>query len=284
MIEERKFYWTLLDTLEEGVYFTDPKRKITYWNKAAERLTGFKSGEVLGKWCGDNILCHIDEQGNNLCEGDCPLARTLKTGQPNQMNIYLHHKEGHRVPVQVRVNPVFGLKDETIGAVEIFSDLSSGLSAVDSIGPAEEKGAEFTGPLTGLPNMQYLKTILSMKLFEWREFNHPFAVFSLSLDGLGDVETRHGRETVERLLGTCAETISHNLNPCDMVGEWQEGQFLGIVSRADEKKLQTSVEHYRVLLEKTYPPTAEPPINISLSVKHTMVRADDSIESLINRV
>ena len=80
MIEEQEFYWKLLDTLKDGVYFTNQKRKITYWNKGAEELTGYKSSEVLGKFCGDNILIHIDEQGNNLCSGSCPLEKVLKSG------------------------------------------------------------------------------------------------------------------------------------------------------------------------------------------------------------
>ena len=73
MIEDQEFYWQLLDTLKDGVYFSDSRRKVTYWNKAAEEITGFRSAEVLGKFCGDNILIHIDEKGNNLCTGACPI-------------------------------------------------------------------------------------------------------------------------------------------------------------------------------------------------------------------
>ena len=35
----------VLDSLGDGVYVTDVDRKITYWNKAAERITGWKRAD-----------------------------------------------------------------------------------------------------------------------------------------------------------------------------------------------------------------------------------------------
>ncbi|MFC1461815.1 PAS domain-containing protein [Verrucomicrobiota bacterium] len=39
----------------DGLYFIDRDRVITYWNKAAERISGFTADEVVGKSCADNI-------------------------------------------------------------------------------------------------------------------------------------------------------------------------------------------------------------------------------------
>ena len=66
MISVNEFYKNLLDNLNDGVYFTDSARKITYFNKAAERITGYKSSEVVGSGCSDNILVHVNEKGENL--------------------------------------------------------------------------------------------------------------------------------------------------------------------------------------------------------------------------
>ena len=37
----------LLGYMEDGVYFVDSKRAITFWNKGAEKITGYKAEEVL---------------------------------------------------------------------------------------------------------------------------------------------------------------------------------------------------------------------------------------------
>ena len=39
----------LLDEVAEGIYFTDRRRRITFWNKAAERISGYSRTEVLGR-------------------------------------------------------------------------------------------------------------------------------------------------------------------------------------------------------------------------------------------
>src|SRR3954469_21301394 len=115
------FFKSVLDSIYDGVYFVDPERKITYWNKSAERLTGFVAEEVVGRYCYDNILLHLDCTGKELCTNGCPLQAVLRDGTPREAEVYLRHREGHRVPVAVRVAPL--LCDNRVrGAVEIFSD------------------------------------------------------------------------------------------------------------------------------------------------------------------
>lgn len=282
MIEEQTFYWTLLDVLKDGVYFANKQRKVTYWNKAAEAVTGYKSAEILGKFCGDNILVHIDEEGNNLCTGTCPLARCMETGEPFEQRIFLHHKEGHRVPVLVRVTPVRGPKDEIIGAVEIFTDLSSKESFLKEIQEREQQA--LLSSLTGLPNKQYMETSLKLKLIEWNDFKHPFGVLRIKVNGLEEVKNKHGQDTYEKVLKTLAGTLVHNINPTDIVGEWVEGEFLGIVAHGNEKKLALKANAYRILLEKSEISKGEPPVSLTVSVGTYMVKGGDTIETILKNL
>ena len=72
----------VLDSLNDGVYVVDRDRTILYWGKSAERITGWKGSDVLGKRCHDDILCHIDKDGRRLCgEEYCPLHRAMLTGR-----------------------------------------------------------------------------------------------------------------------------------------------------------------------------------------------------------
>ena len=101
-----EFFSELLDNLTDGVYFVDRERRIVYWNKAAERITGFSKSEVIGCRCLDNILTHVNEEGGNLCHSGCPLAQTIEDGKSRKADVFLHHKDGHRQPVLVGVAPV----------------------------------------------------------------------------------------------------------------------------------------------------------------------------------
>ena len=38
----------IVANLHEGLYVVDRQRRLQYWNKAAEKLTGFSANEVIG--------------------------------------------------------------------------------------------------------------------------------------------------------------------------------------------------------------------------------------------
>ena len=99
---DKEFYQDLLDQISDGVYFVTRDRRITYWNGGAERITGFGAEEVLGHSCSEGMLRHIDDTGRQLCLRGCPLAAVMTDGKRREVQVYLHHKDGHRVPVTVR--------------------------------------------------------------------------------------------------------------------------------------------------------------------------------------
>jgi PAS domain S-box-containing protein len=269
MIEDNEFYWTLLNTLKDGVYFADRKRKVTYWNKAAEAITGYRSGEILGINCSDNILVHIDERGNNLCTGECPLAWSMETGKPYEKKIFLHHKDGHRVPVLVRVSPVYGsIKNEIVGAVEIFTDLSGKIPFLEDI--REREHESFLSHLTGLPSRQYMEASLNLKLAALKDFEHPFGVYRIKVEGLSNAKSKHGLKAYEEILKTLSNTLIHNVGASEIVGEWSDDEFLGIVSHGNAEKLSRKVNSYRVLLERSHYSSPVFPVSLTFSV-HTLV-------------
>lgn len=117
----------LLNLLPDGAYITDRARRIVYWNKAAERLTGWSARDVVGRACHDNILMHVDKDGHALCGREhCPLHRSIVTGQPSEtpVLVFARHKGGSRTPVEVMVSPVRDRNGTVVGGIEIFRDLT----------------------------------------------------------------------------------------------------------------------------------------------------------------
>jgi PAS domain S-box-containing protein len=116
----------ILDSLGDGVYVTDLERKITYWNKAAERITGWVRADIVGRQCFDGILCHVDKDGHQLCGKEhCPLHRSIVTGIGSECPLVFAKKmDGQRVPVQVTVAPIRNASGEIIAGVEVFRDIS----------------------------------------------------------------------------------------------------------------------------------------------------------------
>lgn len=128
IIRRTDYLLNIINAANEGIYVTDMERRFLIWNDAAERISGYRRDEVIGRVCCDGILSHRDAQGNSLCQDDCPLLHTLKTQTPSGPRIvYLRHKDGRNVPVEVSASPVFDDHGAVIGAVELFEDVSERL-------------------------------------------------------------------------------------------------------------------------------------------------------------
>lgn len=117
----------IIDALNEGVYVCDKDRRIIFWNKSAERITGWRAEDVVGRQCFDNVLCHIDKDGHRLCgEEYCPLHRSIVTDTESSgaLLVYAQGKDGNRVPMFVSVAPIHDVNGHVIGGVETFRDAS----------------------------------------------------------------------------------------------------------------------------------------------------------------
>lgn len=117
----------IMDCLNDGVYVCDRNRRIVYWSKSAERITGWRSEDVLGRACLEDILSHEDKDGHRLCGAEyCPLHRSMVTGVTTHVPIIVFAlcKDGRRVPTQVTTAPIYNEAGEVIGGVETFRDVS----------------------------------------------------------------------------------------------------------------------------------------------------------------
>src|ERR1044072_2464378 len=111
---------SILESLPVAVYVVDRERRIMLWNSKAESVSGFLRQEVIGRPCRDNILMHCNEHGAILCGDACPLAETMHYGRAREVEIYMQHKAGHRVPVKVQSVVVRNDSGSIVGAVEVF--------------------------------------------------------------------------------------------------------------------------------------------------------------------
>ena len=44
-------YYSILENLPDGLFIVDNNRVITFWNKAAEKMLGYRAEEIIGKTC-----------------------------------------------------------------------------------------------------------------------------------------------------------------------------------------------------------------------------------------
>jgi len=182
---ELNFYKQMLDHLAEGVYFVDRERRILYWNPAAERLTGFSAEAMTGCYCNKGELNHVDANLNPLCTGCCPLTRAMDTGTTVSERAFLHHRNGHRLPVNIKAQAITNATGEVIGAVEIFSDATSYLQ-LENLNEKLQKQIRID-PLTGVPNRRAFLEVVEDELERFQRYGDPFSVIFTDIDFFKEV-------------------------------------------------------------------------------------------------
>jgi diguanylate cyclase (GGDEF)-like protein/PAS domain S-box-containing protein len=273
------FYRELIDKMSDGVYFVDRARRITYWSAGAERLTGYRAEDVVGRKCRDRILCHIDDDGTQLCGALCPLRAVMHDGQPHDAHVYLHHADGHRHPVWVRGAAIRNSDGEIIGAVEVFGDDSA--VRVARARAEELERLALTDPLTGLGNRRYLEAELETRLHAWQHGGSPFGVLFADIDLFKQVNDRFGHDVGDDVLAMVARTLTFGLRAGDVVARYGGEEFVIIVEVPGE--LMGTAERLRTLVEASRLVAARQTVEVTISLGGAVVGPGDHTEGLLRR-
>lgn len=273
----------VLRQLSEAVYVVDRRRRIQYWNDAAEALTGITAAEAVGRWCGDGLLDHVDDAGESLCgPGRCPLALTMVDGEPRSCRVQVHHKDGHLVPVRIRATALHDEDGDVVGAVEVFDDDSEHRAARWRIEQLDQTATH--DPLTGLGNRRYLDRRLQERLDRWRaDPGARFGVLLLDLDRFKQVNDSLGHLVGDEVLRAVAVGLRLSAPDGSDLARFGGEEFVAVVPCTDAGALGAAAQQLRGMVAglqlerfgRTHPVTA--------SCGGSMVRSGDVPLSLLAR-
>jgi len=275
------FHAKLLDSISDGVYFVDLQRQITYWNRGAERLTGYSAGEAVGRHCPDNFLVHVDAAGHALCIDGCPLASTIRDGRAREGEIFLRHKLGHRVPVSVKVAPITDQSGQVVGAVEVFSDATAKKKMERRVHELESMANRDS--LTCLPNRRYTELKVKQALEEFQEFGKSFGLLMLDIDHFKQVNDLHGHDAGDAVLKVVSDTLVGSLRENDLVGRWGGEEFLLVLSNVNAHVLAGLAGRCRILIAESVVLRDQIRICVTASGGATLFKHGDSVQSAIKR-
>jgi len=271
---------TLLKALGEGVYLVDPDRRIVFWNEAAERITGFSATEVLGRKCSDSVLISVDAAGRNLCADCCPLMATLGDDISRHMAVFMHHKEGYRIAVDIRTLKLT-LENGSIMGAEVFTETGSREALLEQIG--ELQRLSLADPLTGLPNRRQMESVLAARSAAMKRNGISFGVLFVDIDGFKIVNDRCGHVTGDKVLVTVGKTLLASVRPFDTVGRWGGDEFIAVFPGISTGNLHDIAERLRNLVALSQTECHDSPISVTVSIGATMALPEDDEASVTAR-
>lgn len=123
----------ILNRIPDGLFTTDQEWRITYFNPAAEKITGFSSYDAVGMYCKDVFK-------NSICESDCALKRAVVEGHDIHNREYtITNIDGNKVPIICSTSAFQDNSGRITGGVEIFKDISELKRLQEEIARREKK-------------------------------------------------------------------------------------------------------------------------------------------------
>ncbi|MBD3370884.1 diguanylate cyclase [Candidatus Fermentibacteria bacterium] len=270
----------LLDNLFEGAYVLDRDRKVMYWNESAERITGHKSSETVGTVCSNNLLMHLDSEGNSLCESNCPAEEAMSTGQVGRSKMYLRHRNGHRVPVAVISVPLF--KDDRVcGVIEFFREDLALHALRERLRDLQEVALVDT--LTGVGNRRYVEEILKQRAAEKERYGRKYGVVFMDIDSFRKVNDSFGHDAGDRVLRTVARSLMGTVRPFDAVSRWGGEEFLIVLQNIEKDQIGKVTERIKKIVEASSTVYEDQPIKVKISAGATAARPGEDPDTVVER-
>jgi diguanylate cyclase (GGDEF)-like protein/PAS domain S-box-containing protein len=280
-LSDPEIYQTVLDNLQTGVYIVDRNRRIRFWNEGAERITGYLRQDVVGRFLRDHFLAVGDEVKDLDADPDDPINLVFRDGKASTMDVSMLHKDGYRVPVVLRTNPIRNSRGLVVGAAESFeknrsaSDWTRRQAAFADFGCLD--GA------TGVAAQSFMDTQLRENLTTFAEHHIPFGILLIQVDHMDQFRATRGPGVVSTILRVIAQSVENCVRPTDLVGCWGENQFLAVLMECKESEVGLVGERVRKVIARSEIEWWGDKFSVTSPVGGAGCRAGDDVESLVAR-
>lgn len=274
-------YEGVLDQLKDGVCVVNADQRITFWNNGAERITGHSRTEAIGQHYSAGFLAHCDKLGTPLFTSTVPIEVCLGQGDSREFELYLKRRDGSLAPVFTRVSPIVNPRGEVMGALEVFSDNSSKVQALERIEALEEMA--LMCPVTGVGNRRYAEITLANAHEELRRYRWPFGFFFADIDHFKAVNDAHGHAIGDEVLRMTAHALRNTLRSFDFVGRWGGEEFAVVLPNITDDLLMRVAERCRIGVEESVFQAGGEPIQVTVSIGAVMASPEETPEDLVVR-
>lgn len=207
MMARSDFLVKLVETCPDGIIGIDRGGTVTIFNAAAEKLTGRKASDVVGKMSIQAVY------------GDPDLARKIKKdiygpdhggpGRVEGLEVTVKDVEGKNIPIRLSATLIFE-GDEEIGSVGFFHDLTDRKAMEEEL-----RKSAITDSLTGLYNRRQFHLTLTEEMARAKRYGGPLTLAMFDLDHFKPFNDTFGHLEGDAILRLVAECIGSAFRSTD---------------------------------------------------------------------
>jgi diguanylate cyclase (GGDEF)-like protein/PAS domain S-box-containing protein len=203
-----------LDSLPDGIAISGLEGRVTFWNRAAEAITGHPGASLTGQ--------PVRQALETLIMGG---ARewTVQTGMVAPAGrwslVHVRHRLGHELPALTRTLVLRDALGSRIGTAVVFHPAER-LEALPHGECGENSGVE--------ASQADLEDRLGSEFEDFTLGHLPFGVLWINVDQAHELRKTHGGRACEAMLEKVGHTLANGLRPSEALGRWGDDEFLVI--------------------------------------------------------
>ena len=205
-----------VDRLPKAVMMASRDQRISYVNRAFERITGYQREEVLGQR--PSLLSSGLHSGSFYSE----LWQSLSRNGRWEGLIWNRRKDGDVYPQWLTIYRVEG--EEHPFYAGVFMDVGEVTRVTEPLA-----SMAYYDPLTELPNRTLFTEFLDSRVNQRREPDRTFAVLFIDLDYFKEINDLHGHAVGDQVLRQAAQCIRSVVRQSDIVARLSGDEFAAIV-------------------------------------------------------
>lgn len=259
----------------------DRNGKILFWNQGAEHIAGHIRHDVIGRSHRESVLPQCEGQGCRDCGDTCPFFRTLHEGKPTEIRMQLLHKQGHLVPVVMRVAAIRDPHGSVVATAASFEAQRRYAQAErDQRQPIPHGCLDDT---TGTASHGFTQFHLRENFAGFTEYHVPFSIICIRAEELEQFRATYGRPACDAVLRVMAQNLSNNFRPSDFIGRWAENEFLVILTNCGALGAERALDRVRKAVARVGIRWWGEQIFIAMSFGYGAVEPGDTVDSLVRR-
>lgn len=276
--EER--FRSVAQSATDAIISINSQDSITYWNRAAETIFGYKTGEVMGK----PLTSIMPERFRDAHrEG---VKRVVETGKTNIIGTTIEvvglKPDGREFPLEMSLSR--WKSREGVSFTAICRDITGRKQVEEQLhdqrADLEAKNRELArlhqearrlslhDPLTGLANRRFMSVVMDRNLAAARRFKRPFSVMMLDIDFFKKYNDSLGHTAGDKLLINLSNVILTELREIDLVVRYGGEEFLILLPETGLSEAVETAERIRKKIQEMdfFHSEKEPPRHITVSL------------------
>jgi diguanylate cyclase (GGDEF)-like protein/PAS domain S-box-containing protein len=258
----------LLDAAADGICGVDREGNITFINRTALAMHGFKLEEVLGR-NPHELFHHHGPDGRAYQVQDCMFMQTLEDGEPREGEEWLIRRDGSSFPVKLTITPIYE-QGQKNGAVVVFHDITEQRNRQDAL-----LQLATTDSLTGASNRRHFLDQLDAELARQRRHGGLASLLMSDLDLFKRVNDDFGHAAGDAVLGHFVHIVRQTVRRSDVIGRMGGEEFAILLPGDGINGARELAERLRRAFESNPVKIGNVVIPATVSIGISELRADD---------